>query len=65
MLPLAVFLYRDYGFLSDEPAATDAISVFREEFGYAGSTGTSEEEYGHLYQEAEDLLAGTGWFEEI
>lgn len=64
-LSLAVFLYRDYAILSDEPSTADVISVFREEFGYAESRGTGEEEYRYLYSEDEDVLAAVDWFETL
>jgi hypothetical protein len=64
-LPLAVFLYRDYAFLSDDPAAADVVTVFREEFGYAASLETGEEEYRYLYREDEDMVANSTWFEEL
>lgn len=64
-LPLTVFLYRDYAFLSEEPSAADILSVFREEFGYTDSWETGEEEYQYLYNEDEDLFTTVDWFEEL
>lgn len=64
-LPLAVFLYRDYAILSEEPSTTDVINVFREEFGYAQSLETGEEEFRYLYDEDEDVFATVDWFEDL
>lgn len=64
-LPLAVFLYRDYALLSEEPSAADVLSVFREEFGYAASLVTGEEEYEYLYYEDDDTPTNLEWFEEL
>ncbi len=63
-LPLAVFLYRDYALLGDDPPA-DIVRVFKEEFGYTDSLESGEEEYQHLYHEDGDVAASTDWFEEI
>jgi hypothetical protein len=64
-LPLAVFLYRDYALLSEEPSLNDVLSVFREEFGYADSWETGEEEYQYLYSENENVFTTVDWFEEL
>lgn len=65
VLSLAVFLYRDYAILSEEPSTVDVISVFREEFGYTDSWETGEEEYQYLYSENEDMFTTIDWFQEL
>jgi hypothetical protein len=54
VVPLACFLFREYGFISDiEPATDDLIRIFREEFGYSSS---DEHEFQTLYVEGFDLV---------
>jgi hypothetical protein len=48
-VPLAIFLYRDYGFSkATVPTPGDLINVFKQEFGYVGE---SIGEFDHLYDD--------------
>lgn len=48
VLPLATFLYRDFGFDLSEPVrVSDLVSIFRREFGYTEQSG--DDEFDHLY----------------
>lgn len=61
VIPLATFLYRDFGFTTDGPSIRpqDLVQVFRRDFGY--QRGSDDAEFEHLYATA--LSARTDWFE--
>lgn len=51
--PVAVFLYRDYGFQSDEfPELSDLIDIFKEDFGFE-----EDERFDYLFSEDTELDA--------
>lgn len=58
-IALCLFLYRDFGFISDagEPAPEALVALFRDDFGYGGD---DDAEFHHLYDVA--LPALTDWF---
>ncbi len=61
VIPMAAFLYRDFGFTTDGPSIGpfDLIGVFRRDFGYRADS--DDEEFSHLYSEA--IPDRTDWFE--
>lgn len=65
VVPLAVFLYRDYAINTNAPSVADIVQIFRDEFGYgATAPGSPEIEYEHLYYDDSASDARTDWFEE-
>lgn len=60
VLPLCVFLYRDFGFTTDGPSIGphNLIQVFREDFGYRSDADDAE--FSHLYDA--HLPDRTDWF---
>jgi len=61
VIPLAAFLFRDFGFTTDGPAIApfDLIDVFRRDFGYR--TDSDDAEFEYIYSEA--FPERTDWFE--
>lgn len=47
-LDLAIFLYRDFGFDSDEMSAEALVSIFKNEFGYI-KNGETTSDYGEVF----------------
>lgn len=51
VVPLAVFMFRDFGFEADEPPEIhDLVELFREEFGFE-----DDERYDHLFRDDYDI----------
>jgi len=62
-IPLAAFLYRDFGFTTDGPAISphDLIAIFRRDFGYRPDS--DDVEFSHLYNQA--IPERVDWFEPL
>lgn len=62
VVPLAVFLYRDYGVTTaSKPDAGDLVEIFRYEFGY--DTPEAAQEFNHLYVDDRSQHDVSDWFE--
>jgi hypothetical protein len=63
VIPLAVFLYRDFAFeFRVEPGPAPLVLVFREEFGYP--LGAGDAEFDHVYSD-EGLDKTTPYFQPL
>lgn len=61
LIPLAMFLYRDFAVVSDRPpTGEDLVRVFCDDFGYR--TPEDDEEFAYLYR-VEIPSGSDGWFE--
>lgn len=65
VVPLAIFLYRDYGFNMEYPDVGVVVSVFREEFGYSIQNEQNELEFRYLYLDDSSAIDSSDWFELI
>lgn len=65
VVPLAVFLYRDYAIEKHgQPSVSDLVKVFRFEFGYDRLQRDRENpEFRHLYFDDSPRRTSTDWFE--
>lgn len=63
VIPLCLFLYRDFGFTTNGPSLgpTDLIEAFRGDFGYEG--GVDDNEFETLY--APEIPERTDWFDPL
>jgi hypothetical protein len=61
VVPLALFLYRDFAFDFPEVQLTLLVAAFREEFGYSGRE--TDGEFTHLYVDDGATRAPTEYFQ--
>lgn len=66
IVPLAVFLYRDFALEIEQPTVRDWVDVFREEFGYATqSSSEAEIEFYYLFSDDSDSAPHLDWFQPV
>ena len=64
-VPLAAFLYRDFGFQVDgDPSAAHLVQIFRYEFGYQDDASTVSDAFRLLYADESDVGSTAEMFEE-
>lgn len=65
VVPLAVFLYRDFGIDDAEgPTAATLVSIFRDEFGYRANEPTESGEFDKLFLDESGVGDSADWFVE-
>lgn len=65
VVPLAIFLYRDYAVLTDEdPSAEHLVQIFRHEFGYQDAAGSISADFIRLYSDESDVGSTAAMFDE-
>lgn len=64
VVPLAVYLYRDYGIeVEGEASVADVVSVFLYEFGYEDEAGLSSPDFATLFTDESDVGSTAEMFE--
>ncbi len=64
IVPLSVFLYRDFAIETATPTTHDLVEIFRDEFGYtSASSQQADTEFQYLYFDDSDSESHPEWFE--
>lgn len=66
VVPLAVFLFRDFSFEGPEVKMSDVVSVFRSEFGFTDKHSPDwNTAYQHLFSDNSETLKTGDWLEQV
>ena len=66
VVPLAVFLYRDFAIQTEHPDASSFVAIFRQEFGYSSAGDEDKDtEFNHLYFDDSRTRSSANWFEAL
>jgi hypothetical protein len=66
VVPLAIYLYRDFGIEIEggEPGVSDVVKIFRYEFGYEDDSGQVSDDFEVVFSDESDVGSTADMFEE-